>query len=186
VEGIVARIRRCASKLIEHRHTRLISASRGLPRLDDILAHARQAFDVTGSRLSFALRANTRHHRSVYQRWSAKLSLLPVKHEIARQGQFINHQHRRLRRGLGLFMSAKQRSILSAAKLLGTLSHRSVLKRGFTLVTAEGRLVSDAAQAKPAMQVSIEFHDGSVGARIDKKETAKPDKKSSGEQGKLL
>jgi exodeoxyribonuclease VII large subunit len=186
VEAIVARIRRCAAKLIEDRHTRLISASRGLPRLDDIFAHARQSFSVAGSRLSFALRANTRHHRSLYQHWSAKLSLRPVEQEIDRQGQFLDRQHRRLHRGLSLFISVKQRSIISTAKLLSTLSHRSVLKRGFALVTTEGRLVSDAAQAKPAMHVSIEFHDGSVGARIDKKETAKPDKKSSGEQGSLL
>jgi exodeoxyribonuclease VII large subunit len=187
VEAIVSRIRRCATKLMEDRRARLISASRGLPRLDDIFAHARQAFDVAGSRLSFALRANTRHHRSDYERCSAKLSLLPVRQEIARQGQFIDRQHHRLHRALSLTMSAKQRSIASAAKLLTTLSHRSVLKRGFALVTSEGRLVPDAAQAKPAMQVSIEFHDGSVGARIDRKDTApKPAKKTSDEQGSLL
>ena len=62
--GLAARNRRCSAKALDDRRARLISAGRGLPRRDDILSHVRQRFDAAGGRLVFALKSNTRHHRS--------------------------------------------------------------------------------------------------------------------------
>jgi exodeoxyribonuclease VII large subunit len=187
---LAARTRRCSTKLMDHRRTRLVSARRALPDPDEILSHARQHFDSTGGRLTFALGANTRHHRSDYERCAGKLSLRTVKQEIARQCDLIARHQRQVQRMLGQYIAIKRRSIASAAKLLTTLSHHSVLKRGFALVTADKSLVAGAAAAKPGMHVSIEFHDGGVGAKIDRDDapSAKSSsaKKPSGAQGSLL
>jgi exodeoxyribonuclease VII large subunit len=187
---LAARTRRCSTKLMDDRRTKLVSARRGLPRPDEILSHARQRFDAAGGRLTFALAANTRHHRSDYERWAGKLSLRTVKQEIARQCDLIARHQQQVRRMLAQYIAVKRRSIESAAKLLTTLSHHSVLKRGFALVTADKSLIAGAAAAKPGMHVSIEFHDGGVGAKIDRDDSAptKPSsaKKPSDAQGSLL
>jgi exodeoxyribonuclease VII large subunit len=187
VASFAARIRRCSAKLMDDRRTRLISAGRGLPRPDDMLSHARQRFDAAGGRLIFALRSNTRHHRFRYDRCEARLSLRAVKQDIARHCELVARYERQLRRIFDRQIALRRRSLETAAKLLNSLSHYSVLKRGFALVTAEGNLVSAAAQAKSGMQVSIEFHDGHVGARIDRKETAASRARTKSDaQGSLL
>jgi exodeoxyribonuclease VII large subunit len=50
-------------------------------------------------------------------------------------------------------------------RVLGTLSYKNVLKRGFAVVRdAENRPVPLAARLSPGAPVSIEFADGTVGA----------------------
>jgi exodeoxyribonuclease VII large subunit len=112
-----------------------------------------------------------------------------VKQDIARQAELLRRQQRQMRRVLAAQLVAKLKSINAAAKLLSSLSHRSVLRRGFALVTAEKSLIGGVAAARPGMRVAIEFHDGDVGARIDKPDAqARPasPKKPSGAQGSLL
>jgi exodeoxyribonuclease VII large subunit len=106
-----------------------------------------------------------------------------LKDSIARDG-------RRLERCMQDLLRLKRRSIETSAKLLNTLSHRSVLQRGFALVTSEGSLIADADSATPGMRVAIEFHDASVGAHIEGAESRRvklrPKKKPSDTQGSLL
>jgi exodeoxyribonuclease VII large subunit len=186
VASLSSRMRRCSTKMIEDRHARLLSSKRGLPRPEEVLGHARQRFDSAGGRLSMALRSNTRHHRSDFERCLAKLSLRAVKHEIIRQRERMIACCDRLAIAARQQMNIRRNALNATGKLLSSVSHLSVLQRGFALVTAEGRLVGSAADAKPAQQVSIQFHDGKVGARIDRKETAGAKPKSSDSQGSLL
>jgi exodeoxyribonuclease VII large subunit len=183
-------MRRCAHKHLEDRRARVVSAGRGLPRPDDLLAFAHQRFDNAGGRLKRALEANTRHHRSRYERCAAKLSSRMLKRETDRLKELITRDARRLERCMHEFLRLKRRSIETSAKLLNMLSHRSVLQRGFALVTSEGSLIADAAAAAPGMQVTIEFHDASVGAHIEGAESRRvklrPRKKPSDAQGSLL
>jgi exodeoxyribonuclease VII large subunit len=110
--------------------------------------------------------------------------------EMERLQEFLLREGRQLKRSLHEFLGLKRRLIETSAKLLNTLSHRSVLQRGFALVTSEGSLIADAAAANPCMQVSIEFHDASVGAHIDGEEARRvklrAKKKPSDAQGSLL
>jgi exodeoxyribonuclease VII large subunit len=190
IHDLAGRMRRCARKHLEDCRARVISAGRGLPRLDDLLAFARQRFDGAGGRLMRALEANTRHHRSQYERCAAKLSSRTLKRDMGQLQEFLSREGRQLRRCLQEFLSLKRRSIETSAKLLNTLSHRSVLQRGFALVTSEGSLIAGAAAADPGMHVKIEFHDASVGARVDGEEAGRVKslgkKKSSDAQGSLL
>jgi exodeoxyribonuclease VII large subunit len=182
--SLAARQRRCTAKLMDDRHARLLSAGRGLPKPDEILGHARQRFDAAGGRLAFALKANTRHHRADLARCAARLSLRPVKQDIERKQEYIVQVRHRMKRAVSQHVAHCHRSVEATAKLLATLSHRSVLKRGFALVVAEGKLVASAAGARPGQHVSLEFHDGAVGARIDRKDSVKT--KSFEPQGTLF
>jgi exodeoxyribonuclease VII large subunit len=189
VADLGARVARCSQKLMDERFRRLKSAARALPRPEEVISHARQRYDTAGGRLDFALKANTKHLSFAYHRLAARLSLRGVKQDIARQAELLRRQQRQMRRVLAAQLVAKLKSINAAAKLLSSLSHRSVLRRGFALVTAEKSLIGGVAAARPGMRVAIEFHDGDVGARIDKPDAqARPasPKKPSGAQGSLL
>jgi exodeoxyribonuclease VII large subunit len=190
VDDLFMRTRRCAHKHLDDRRARVISAGRGLPRPDDLLAFAHQRFDNAGGRLKRALEANTRHHRSHYERCAAKLSPRMLERETGRLREFMTRDGRRLERCMQDLLRLKQRSIDTSSKLLNSLSHRSVLQRGFALVTSEGSLIADAAAATPGMRVTIEFHDASVGAHIAGEESRRvslrPKKKPSDAQGSLL
>jgi exodeoxyribonuclease VII large subunit len=184
VSSLAARQNRCAAKLMDDRYARLLSAGRGLPKPDEILSHARQRFDAAGGRLAFALRANTRHHRADLERCAARLSLRPVRQEIERKRDGIVHVRGRMRRAVSQHFAHSHRSVEATGKLLATLSHHSVLKRGFALVMADGKLVASAAGARAGQHVSLEFHDGAVGARIERKEHTRT--KSFEPQGTLF
>lgn len=71
---------------------------------------------------------------------------------------------RRLRGGVHLEVERKKTRAAALAKLLGTLSYKDVLRRGFALVRdGEGRMVRSAA-LPAGTALSLEFHDGRVGA----------------------
>lgn len=68
--------------------------------------------------------------------------------------------------------------LAAAAKLLTTLSHKSVLARGFALVTGpDGQLIRAAAELNPGDRIDIEFGQGRADAIVDDKSgapTSKP------------
>ena len=58
--------------------------------------------------------------------------------------------------------------LAGAAKLLQSLSYKSVLSRGFAVVRdAKGQPLHAAAAIKPAQSLQIEFADGVVKAKED-------------------
>ena len=186
IASLASRMRRCSAKTIEERQARLLSAKRGLPRAEEVLGHARQRFDLAGGRLAVALKSNTRHHRSDFERCAAKLSLRAVRKEVIRHREWLVACRNRLVLATRQQMNIRHNTLSGAGKLLSSVSHYSVLKRGFAVVTAGGRLVGSAEAAKTAQQVSIQFHDGKVGARIDRKDATIAKPKSSDSQGSLL
>ncbi|MBO6620237.1 MAG: hypothetical protein JJ945_16000, partial [Muricauda sp.] len=55
--------------------------------------------------------------------------------------------------------------LAQSSRLLDTLSHRSVLERGFALVLdADGRLVKRASALSSGDEIAVRFADGDVGA----------------------
>jgi exodeoxyribonuclease VII large subunit len=232
--GLHMRKVRALQRFAGERRARILAASRGLPRPDNLLASARQRFDGAAGRLSQALLANTGHHRSRLVRLIPHLSLRPVRHEISRQQTNLAARGRQARRSAGFHVAMKsaavssaftrlsravrqsmdndraglsqilprlsmrtaeqqtargratlarhagasiramnsqvalkRRALESCAKLLETLSHHSVLGRGYALVMSGGRLVPGVGAARPGLAVTIRFHDGETGARID-------------------
>lgn len=83
-------------------------------------------------------------------------------------------------------------SLGRAGDLLESYSYRKTLARGFALVTdAQGQLVTQAADARKAGDITLRFADGDVGAHVEgaapaprKAATAKPP--APGKQGSLL
>ncbi len=161
---------------MDDRRLRVTSASRALPRPDELLALARQRFDSAAGRLAQALKANTREHAARLNRVAPRLSLKPLQLAIANDRRSLDLSGRRAAQALSRILAFKRQRFEGVAKLAETLSYKSVLQRGYALVRdPKGKPIHAAADIKPWQPLIIEFADGEVTARED-----------SPKQGKLL
>lgn len=166
--ALAARLGRGMRRSMQERETRLRSAARALPRPDEILALARQRFDSAAGRLGQALKANIREHRSRFNRVAPRLSLAPLRTAIDNDRRLLATAGERTRRGLHRIIEFKRQRFEGTAKLIDSLSYKSVLRRGFALVRDAANLpVNSAAAVKPGQGLKIEFADGTVTARED-------------------
>jgi exodeoxyribonuclease VII large subunit len=168
VASITARHQRSLRRLMDERRTRLVSAARALPKSDDILALARQRCDSAGGRLVQSLRTNTQMHRNRLQKVAPRLSATALRSMIQSEGRQITGLAQRLDRAVPRQVSEKRNALASAAKLLASLSYRSVLQRGFALVrNSKGQPLHAAASVSRGQSLEIEFSDGKVTVKED-------------------
>jgi exodeoxyribonuclease VII large subunit len=163
-----ARHGRGLRRLMEERLTRVTAAARALPRPDELLALARQRFDGAAGRLGQGLRTNTQLHRASLDKASARLSPRSLSNMLAEQHKELKRLRDRTARALHQALALRSQRMTGAAKLLASLSYKSVLQRGFAVVRdGKGAMLHSAAAVKPAQALEIEFADGRVTARED-------------------
>ncbi len=165
VDQLGGRLTAAALRRVEAGQRELRAASRSMPRADDLFAMPRRMFDELANRIGLALLANARAHRTQFARAAGRLSLAGLDRLTARArerlstlaGRSTTAAHRRVERA---------RTRLSAGdRLLEAVSYRSVLARGFALVSdAEGIPVRSATMAPTGTVLDVEFQDGHVSA----------------------
>jgi exodeoxyribonuclease VII large subunit len=166
IASLAARHDRGFRRLMAERHTRIRAAARALPRPDDILALARQRFDNVSGRLRSALIKNTLLHRREFESCSVRLTPRQLRAHMAEQARRLDRRGTELRRDLRRLIEHRRTALAGCGKLLGSLSYKSVLQRGYALVRSHERApLSSAAQVKPGQDLRIEFRDGEVAAQ---------------------
>jgi len=168
VASLSSRLHGGLRRAMEERQTRVTSAARALPKPDELLALATQRFDSASGRLVQALKANTAQHRLRLGRVAPRLTLAPVRTMIATERKSLETSGLRAARALARAVEFRRQSFEGTAKLLVSLSYKSVLQRGFALVRDDkDRTVRAATQVKPGLALTIEFADGKVKVRED-------------------
>ena len=183
------RFERCAVRLTP----RLIQAP--LERLAERLARAGE-----GAGRAFRLTVAKKRDRLDDRAGRLQPGLLAVP--AARQRERLQSLTVRAEQGVRNALKRKAAEAGSLSQLLRTLSHKSVLERGFALVRdLEGRVIRRAEVAKSAVLLDIEFADGHVSAKLgeeaqerraqERKSAASPRRaaplnKDDGSQGSLL
>ncbi len=208
---------------MEQRRAQLSTLMRLLPAADALLANPRQRLDRAGERLRGGSRIAQDGRRLRLSRAASLLSRHSPQAELARVRERLRGLDARLRQGffaraaLGRHenAAARQRAANAAQRLtraikavIGqkrdrldrlnrlqeSLSHRSVLARGFALVRDEkGALVRSVKQAPPGTALAIEVADGRIdaraGAATPEPQAAAPPRpraKKRGDQGSLF
>ena len=120
---------------------RLRGLARGLPSPRDLLGLARQRLDELGERLPRSLKLITQSNKIEFERKAARLSPKLLRHTLGlKRSQF---------EGLG--------------RLLETLSHHSVLERGFAVLYDNShRPVVSATGIGPGLEMTVELKDGEI------------------------
>ena len=148
--------------------THLKASSRGLPKLQDLIALPRQRFDAVDRRLNRALLANTRAHGTRLARIGGRLSSAPILQKHSRCRERLGVLERRAGQALLNRVAVRRRDLDGKSALFKSLGYQSVLSRGFAIVRDEtGAMVRQAASISTGAALSIEFSDGRIGARAD-------------------
>ena len=142
---------------------RLMRLAKTLEGARDALQHAEQRLDDQSLRLPKALR----HH---LEKWRARAQSLgrarlqsAMRSRLARVQKF---DEKRLQSALTFRLQSTRARLQSCVKMLESLSHRSVLKRGFVLVfSAKDKLLRHAEDAKRESALRLLFADASLSAR---------------------
>jgi len=97
------------------------------------------------------------------RRWEALLSA--ERRRARERAQALPGLEIRLRRAFADSLRRRRDRVASATQLLGAVSYRSVLARGFALVKDEkGRPLHRAADVLPPQSLKIQFADGEIDA----------------------
>jgi exodeoxyribonuclease VII large subunit len=176
LDGAAASLPR-ALKANTHAHFRRFAQSSArltLRVLRAQVAQAAQRLTVTGERMTLSARALLRRRRDRFAGLEIRLkasklaNLQAQRQTIARDRERALRLAERARRALATAMQRQQARIAHSGQLLGALSYRSVLTRGFVLVRdQQGHAVRAAAGVGSGARLNLEFADGRVGATAD-------------------
>jgi exodeoxyribonuclease VII large subunit len=129
-----ARQRRTLGRIIADVKTRLHSASRALPKPDDLLAAARQRLDTASGRLPKALKANVQDHAVRLAKNTGRLSVKQLSQRIPDLRRRLADHHKRIENALAQNIQRRKDRLGAETKLFGSLNYRAVLSRGYAVV----------------------------------------------------
>jgi exodeoxyribonuclease VII large subunit len=176
---------------LERRRTELRAAAAKFPRLETLFQIPQQRYDRAAERLNAALVANTRAAQSKLDRVAARLRPEALAQDIIRRREHLARTSARLAPSMKRTLEAHRKHLDGAARMLESLSHKSVLARGFVMVQREdGSLVRAAKDLNTGDIVNLTFNDDQKKAVIDPPNdgSAKPRGKGKpgGDQGSLF
>jgi exodeoxyribonuclease VII large subunit len=138
------------------------------------LTQARHRLTVSGERMTHAGRAVLANRRNRFAGLEIRLKASKLsnaqaqRQRIARDRERLLRLAERARRALSTATQRLQARIAHNGQLLGALSYRGVLARGFALVRDEqGHPIHTAASVGPGSRLELEFADGRVAANAD-------------------
>lgn len=200
VDDLGGRQNAAARRVISSNNDRLRAASAGLPRPAELVSIARQRLDLATTRLGAALGASRQAKALQLAQLAPRLSATLLRQRLADTGQHLaslsermpnalrttanlaqlklNPVLARLSPAFSRLLADKSQRMAMAGKLLDTLGHRSILNRGFALVTDnKGKLVRAAAGLSSGDALNLEFADGQVGVNVNSDVPAKVEPK---------
>jgi exodeoxyribonuclease VII large subunit len=186
MEDLSARLYGGTVRVIEGNRRELRAAARALPKPEDLFAIARRTFDELSSRIGRALIANTRAHHVQFERSAARLSLANLTRLTTRCGERLAALEGRGRTAFDRRIERQRAKLGSASKLLDAYSYRSILDRGFALVTSGKTLIRSSTLISPGMPLRITFADGAVEATAGAQAKPAKPKTPTGSQGSLF
>jgi len=155
---------------LERRRTELRAAAAKLPRLETLFQIPQQRYDRAAERLNAALVTNTRAAQSKLDRVAARLRPEALAQDITRRRELLTRASARIAPAMKRTLEAHKKHLDGAARMLESLSHKSVLARGFVMVHREdGSLVRAAKDLSPGDEVELTFADEKQRAVIDPK-----------------
>jgi len=175
---------------LERRRTELRAAAAKLPRLETLFQIPQQRYDRAAERLNAALVANSRAAQSKFDRVAARLRPEALAQDIIRRRDHLARTTARLAPAIKRTMEGHRKHLDGAARVLESLSHKSVLARGFVMVHREdGSLVRAAKDLNAGDVIDLTFADDHKKAVIDPPSEApkpRPKPKPGVDQGDLF
>jgi exodeoxyribonuclease VII large subunit len=156
------------------RHFAGVSARLTMRVLRGQLAQARQRLTVSGERITHSAKSLLRNRSDRFNGLAIRLKASKLSNAQAQRQAIARDRERtlrlaeRARRALATSTQRLSARVAHSGQLLGALSYRGVLARGFALVRDEaGHPLHASADVGPGARMSVEFADGRVGVTAD-------------------
>lgn len=121
-----------------------------------ILDSKNQTLDLLSEKLSSSLTQSIHSKRQAYQIILSKLT--SPAHLLVTQKQNLNHTIETMQKSFPRIFEQKTQNLINVTRLMRSLSHENVLKRGFALVyDNQGNLVRKSASVGNEQEIKIEF-----------------------------
>lgn len=170
------------ARLLRERRQEVLGLGRALPEPRRLLEEATQRLDERATRLNLALARAIERRRALTGELGARL-IHPSQQLILSKERLATFSQR-LAPPVARRLKEAQGELAAQARLLESLSHKSVLERGFVFVEDAKGVVTRASQVAPGDALSLTFADGKVAVRA---EGGEPKKKAAPpKQGSLL
>ncbi|MEQ9519711.1 MAG: exodeoxyribonuclease VII large subunit [Parvibaculum sp.] len=152
------RLLRAETRKLGELSSRLEGLSRGLPKLEDLVALPGQRLDHAAEKLGLALGASVRAKQAGLDRMAGRLSPRPLANAIHQGRRRIGELGDRATRAEKRQLADLSARMAQAGRLLESYSYHGVLDRGFALVRDEtGRPVRQSKGVKAGDTLTVEF-----------------------------
>jgi exodeoxyribonuclease VII large subunit len=138
---------RCFTARMDEKKRHLSQTARLLPRAEQVFAGSRQRLDFTGGRLDSGLRRNLQEHSRAFTRFGAQLRPNLLSRRFAQARERNSALARSLSQAQGTKLRQLSKQLAAVARVMDSVSFRSVLERGFALVRGEGGKIRRRAEA---------------------------------------
>lgn len=163
-----ARLTSALVRGLDRKSADLKSAVRGLPRPTALLNERSQRLDFIASRLGGAAQTGLERKRGRLQAAALQLRPVSLKRDLELKMRRSQEAGQRLNQAFKRDVSQQARELENLSARLESLSHKSVLKRGFALVKDErGQLVRSAGALQAGQAVALVFEDAERSAVIE-------------------
>jgi len=155
------RMLNCFTKGLKDRQRHLAQLARVLPRAESLFAVPRQRLDMAADKLRHGLARNRQIHEVRFNRTAARLRDQVLRDRIVIAGQRAATLWDRARLAQSVRLKQKTQKLQGLFRLLESVSHKSVLERGFALVRGEdGAVRRRASGVKAGEALTLTFADG--------------------------
>ena len=164
--GKTSRLAGGLARLLAERRLHLGGLARGLPNPQDLIGGAAQRLDDRSERLRLAVAGRLAAGRQRLDLAGAGLRPAALAADIGRARDRLANVAPRLASALARALAGKHDAVDNFAGRLATHSerHESLLARGYVVVRAADKVVTDAIKVRPGTALELEFYDGKVGA----------------------
>ncbi|MFU0503868.1 exodeoxyribonuclease VII large subunit [Pseudaminobacter sp. NGMCC 1.201702] len=164
-DEVTSRLSRALIISTERKRARLAAIRLSPATLDRRIGEIRKMTERDIARACAGLRAALRERRSRLDRTAQRIGPEPLVRRNRLCVERLVSAERRMDHAATMRMGRLRSRLTQADRLLATLSHQSILERGFVLVSdTSGALVKRAAEVEPEAALSLRFADGMVEA----------------------
>ena len=160
--GAHLHLRRGLDNQLEHRRRDHLELTRRLERFEDRLGLAGQTLDHLFSRLNRAIGSHLEHLSSRLKESSSKLGLLSPGPQLAVKKRELTDMERKLFFSTSNRLERGRQNLSALSSRLEALSPRSILNRGYALVTtgAKGQLVNTTQELAVGQELTVRLRHG--------------------------
>lgn len=171
---------RLEQAIYKHLHLtqeRLQALSHRIPTPENLLQERVQRLDMLGQRLPKSLTTLIATKRYKFLEALQGLSPAHLQQSVSFHQQCLQTLSNRFTQSATSFITQKQQTLVSLARLLDSLSYKATLNRGYSVVrTDKNQLVT--SKAKATAEMTVELHDGTIQVKkttqIRRKQTDTP------------